>query len=232
MRLHDDRCAKRSMSAAPGWSTGDTFPSLVRQPTPRDHVSPHSQPSSLPCPAVGRSRRRARQADRGVTMVEFALLSPVAVLLLMGLIVVGMLTTNVVQLNNAVRDGARAAAVCGSASRNATTTHLPTSDTTHQACTDANVRWYITSHLSAVPANLTPTIQVCDSSTQSNCTSASGSGNVIDTCQAYSKYVVVTASVRQSMYLPLVGQFFGVDAQDQANDTRLITASAEATCEQ
>ena len=164
-------------------------------------------------------------------MVEFALLAPVAVMLLMGLIVVGMVTTNIVQLNNAVRDGARAAAVCGSVNRTSTTI-IPTSDTSHQACNDANVRWFITSHLSAVPANLTPTIQVCDSSTASSCTSSGGSSSVIDTCQAYSKYVVVSASIRQSMYLPLVGRFFGLDATDRANDTRLITATAEATCEQ
>ncbi len=176
-----------------------------------------------------RPARRRHQRDRGVTLVEFALLSPIAVMLLMGLIVVGMLTTNIVQLNNAVRDGARVAAVCGSSNRSSTTI-VPTTDPTHQACTDDNVRWYITSRLSAVPANLTPNIQVCDSA--ASCVTGSGSSNVIDTCQAYSKYVVVTASIRQSMYLPLVGQFFGVDATDKANDTRLISASAEATCEQ
>jgi len=173
-----------------------------------------------------------------VTLVEFALLAPIAFMLIFGLMVSAIVVTNIVQLNNAVRDGARIAAVCGSSNRNnpttvnGITTVIPTSDTTHQACTDGNVRWYISQHLTAVPVNLTPSIAVCDSSTQNNCVTTSSSGDVINTCQAYSKYVVVTASIRQNLFLPLVGQFFGADAQDKANDTRLITATAEAACEQ
>src|SRR5437660_12933014 len=59
-------------------------------------------------------RRRHRDRDRGVTMVEFALLAPLFFLMVMGLIVSGIVVTNQVQLNNVVRDAARVAGACGS----------------------------------------------------------------------------------------------------------------------
>ena len=50
-------------------------------------------------------------------MVEFALMAPMIFLLLMGIIVAAIVVSNMVQLQNTVRDAARAAAVCGGPSR-------------------------------------------------------------------------------------------------------------------
>src|SRR2546425_624963 len=60
------------------------------------------------------ARPHRRGCRDGVSMVEFALLAPTGFLLLLGIVVVGIVVTNLVQLTNAARDGARAAAICGS----------------------------------------------------------------------------------------------------------------------
>lgn len=53
----------------------------------------------------------SRAGDRGQATVEFALVLPVALLLLLGLVQVGATVAVQLQLENAARQGARAAAV-------------------------------------------------------------------------------------------------------------------------
>ena len=162
----------------------------------------------------GPAPRRRRQ--HGVTLVEFALVSPFLVLLLTGCVLVGIVSMNQIQLSNAVRDGARAAAVCGGISRDVNT-HLP--DGT--ACDQSHLINYITANLNAVPGSVGLTVSVI------NGNSVPGDPNVLDECQK-GKTVVVSASYPQPLYVPLVGQFLG----DNGTSTRTLQAKAQATCEQ
>lgn len=59
----------------------------------------------------GEGRRNERDRDRGQATVEFALILPLLVLCLVGIIWVGQLMTTQVQVEHAAREGARAAAV-------------------------------------------------------------------------------------------------------------------------
>jgi len=159
-------------------------------------------------------------------MVEFALLSPMLFLLLLGLTVGGIVITNQVQLTNAVRDGARAAAVCGGPARN----DLPTQSNAQPvptlpngaACDSTTLIAFIQSRLNAVPS--TTSLSVCVY-TDTSCTATVS--NVLDECAA-GKVVEVDASFQQPLYLPLVGRFFG----DNGQSFRTVTASADAVCEQ
>jgi Flp pilus assembly protein TadG len=158
------------------------------------------------------SRRRGQS---GVSAVEFALVAPLAMLLLVSLVVGGLAISNQVGLTNAVRDGVRAAAVCGS---NPTgTTQLP--DGT--ACSDSNLAAYLARLASANRSGAAaPTVTVYDASHVAQ-------GNLASLCQK-GWSVEVSASYAQPLYLPLVGHWLG----DAGGSTRTLTARAEATCEQ
>jgi hypothetical protein len=53
-----------------------------------------------------RPRRGPRRQCAGVTLIEFALVSPVVFVLVMGIVVGGLVVTNELQLGNVVREGA------------------------------------------------------------------------------------------------------------------------------
>ena len=162
-----------------------------------------------------------------MTLVEFALVSPLLLLFILGLTVGGIMVTNQVQLTNAVRDGARAAAVCGGPERNS----LPTEPNAQpvptlpngQTCDSTRLIAFIQSRLNAVPS--ATALSVCVYTAATTCTSTQS--NVLDECAA-GKVVEVEASFQQPLYLPLVGHFFG----DNGTDYRTISASADAVCEQ
>jgi len=166
-----------------------------------------------------RTRRRA-QRDAGVTAVEFALVAPLAFLLLLGVIVTGIVVTNQVALTNAVRDGVRAAAVCGSDPTGSTVLPDGVTPCTSSTGVDANVVTYVTTLLHNVQGGVSaPTVSVIASDgtttgTLANCRKG-------DTVQ-------VTATFAQPLYVPLIGRLLG----DAGGNTRTITARAEATCEQ
>jgi Flp pilus assembly protein TadG len=164
-----------------------------------------------------RSPRAAapRRRQRGITIVEFALVSPILLLLLMGCVLVGIVAMNQMQLSNAVRDGARAAAVCGGVSRDSNT-RLP--DGT--PCDQTHLVNYITANLNAVPGSVGLNVSVINGNSIPN------DPNVLDSCQK-GKTVVVDASFPQPLYVPLVGQFLG----DNGSSTRTLKARAQATCE-
>src|SRR5438128_583948 len=103
-----------------------------------------------------RALGRRRRGQAGVTVAEFTFVAPIGFLLLLGIIVVGILVTNLVQLTNGAREGARLAAICGSN----TSAAMP--DGSGRACTAVNIASYITDHLVAVPAgSVSPQIYVC-----------------------------------------------------------------------
>jgi len=172
-------------------------------------------------------RRRGLRRSKGQAMVEFALIAPAGFLLLLSILVVGILVTNYIQLANAARDGARVAAICGSSA----SAVMPDNS---GACTPGNVSSYITAHLVALPAgSVTPQIYFCTSAEVQSGTCAvpanllSGTATSFQQCQAGAIFEI-DMYYDQPLYLPLVGNFF----QTSPNNTRRLTASAEATCEQ
>jgi Flp pilus assembly protein TadG len=149
-------------------------------------------------------------------MVEFALVAPLAMLLLMGLVVLGVVVTDQVELTNAVRDGARAAAVCGSNPTGITT--LPDGST---ICSDTSVSTYLTGIVQGSHGGVSaPTVNVYDSNRTLQ-------GTSLAFCKkGYT--VEVSATYNQPLYLPLVSRIFGTSG----GATRTLTAKADATCEQ
>lgn len=160
-------------------------------------------------------------------MVEFAFVAPIGFLLLLGTIVAGIVVTNQISLNNAVRDAARGAAVCGSAAASSSSSPANTlPDGT--SCSDANVIAYVNNQLHSKNSGFTlSALQVYKPDG-----TAVGSVNQTDVCQnvpgnAY--YVQVTVTYAQPLFLPLVGKVFG---NGGTTTTRTLTAKAQATCEQ
>ncbi|MBV9099961.1 MAG: pilus assembly protein [Candidatus Dormibacteraeota bacterium] len=168
---------------------------------------------------LGRPSRTG--SSDGIALIEFSLVAPIGFLLILSIIVGCVVITNLVQLTNAARDGARAAAICGSVS----TAQMPDGSGT---CSDTAVAAYITSHLSAIPAgSVLPQIYVCTPSEAAagTCTSAGVRG--IANCQR-GRIVEVDMYYDQPLYIPLLSTFF----QTNPDGTRRLNASAEATCEQ
>jgi Flp pilus assembly protein TadG len=164
-----------------------------------------------------RPRRGPRRQCAGVTLIEFALVSPVLFVLVMGIVVGGLVVTNELQLGNVVREGARAAALCGGIGR-AATALLPDGG----QCTNAALVSFIASSLHAVPGTVALNITVINGNSIPN------DPNVLDECQK-GKTVVVDASFAQPLYVPLVGSVLG---DGGGTLVRTLHASAVATCEQ
>ena len=158
-------------------------------------------------------------------MVEFALMAPVIFLLLMGIIVAAIVVTNMVQLQNTVRDAARAAAVCGGPSRpkGGDAPTLPGG----LSCTSLNLPSFFDTHLAAIPAGAVQPF-ICVEINGATCTGVpAASTNVFNQCDL-GQTIEIQASYAQPLYLPLVGTFFGTNGAN----TRTLTASATAVCEQ
>jgi Flp pilus assembly protein TadG len=157
-----------------------------------------------------------------VTLVEFALMAPLGLIFLLGTLIGGIFAMNYVQLSNAVRDGVRAAAVCGGSGRTQQS-QIPTSQIPTlpdgSACTDLNLIAYIKGRFQAIPGNKA-SLQVT--------LPTGGTGDHLSQCQ-YRKTVEIKASYDQPIYLPLISNIL---SNNGSGSTYTITAQAEATCEQ
>jgi Flp pilus assembly protein TadG len=183
------------------------------------HATAAEAPRSRALPL--RSRRQS-----GVTMVEFALLAPLFLILLFGVVVGGVVVNAQVQLNNTVRDSIRAAAVCGDSATNAgygsgavaPSITLPNGG----ACDDTTVKSYISGVLAKIPGGgkvSSTTYTVYDTSNVSK-------GSVISLCQKGYK-IELSVAYSQPVYLPLVDRFLG----DNGTSNRTLKADGQATCE-
>lgn len=171
------------------------------------------------------ARRRRRQ--RGVSLVEFALVAPVFVVLLLGLFVTCIVIMNQNQLTNAVRDGARAAAVCGGPNRNnqPVTPTLPDGRT---PCDSADLILYINNSLSAVPGGALTSVCVVVGSGSGSCVSSDPNDpNILDKCNK-GTVVQIDISYPQQLYVPVIGNLLG----DNGSTVRTLHARAQAVCEQ
>ncbi len=157
-------------------------------------------------------------------MVEFTLVAPVALLLLMSIIVVGIVVTNYIQLTNVARDGARIAAICGHGLADGTPAQMADGS---GSCTNSAVTTYITNHLVTVPSlSVSPVIYVCtpQQAAQGACVN---NGDSFTDCQP-GRIVEVDMTYSQPLYLPLIANIF----ETSSNGTMNLKASAQATCEQ
>ena len=151
-------------------------------------------------------------------MAEFALIAPMGFLLIMSIVVLGIVTTNFIQVTNIARDGARMAAICGGEATGGT---IP--DGSGLACTVTNIDTYMEARLTSIPAgSVTPTIQVCAAG---SCNALVG-GQLPQQCND-GQFIEVQMSYPQPLYLPMVSTFF----QTNSNGTRLLQAQADAGCE-
>jgi Flp pilus assembly protein TadG len=172
--------------------------------------------------------------------VEFALIAPFAFLILLGLVVLGIVVLHEIQLSQAVRDSARAAAICGS--RTGATSNAPTLPDSNLSCNNANLVAYINARLSKVDPSLanaatvsvysdTNALVASNTGANAGATAANCSATVVKSANgvvigAYT--VEVSVNYAQPLYLPLVGAVFGTGG----GNTRTISAKGEATCEQ
>ena len=171
---------------------------------------------------------RRMRAQRGVSIVEFALVAPLFMLFALGLFITCMVVSNQNQLDTAVRDGARAAAVCGGPNRN-TQPVTPTLPDGHSPCDSADLIAYINSGLSAVPGGAVTSVCVyVGSASGSSCVSSDpGDPNILDKCNK-GTVVEIDITYPQQLYVPLVGNLLG----DHGTTVRTLKASAQAVCEQ
>ena len=178
------------------------------------------------------SRADRAPHQRGVTLVEFALVAPVFFVLILGLLLLGIVVMNQMQLTNAVRDGVRAAAICGGPSRD-TQPVTPTLPDGHTPCDSRELITYINSRLSAVPAGAVTSVCVyagsqTGSTVGTTCTADDPiDPNMLDRCSRGS-VIQVDITYPQPLYVPLVGALLG----DGGSQVRTLHASAEAVCEQ
>ena len=175
---------------------------------------------------LGSGRHRSRSTCHGVSAVEFALIGPTAFLLLIGAVVLGIVVMHEVQLTQAVRDGARAAAICGSSTDQATGSTLPNGS----ACTTANLTNYINVRVDSVSSTLAnQAVVTVFSPNGTNLGSATGSslGSAATFC-AIGDTIQVSINYQQPLFVPLVGALLG----SASTNTRTISAQGESTCEQ
>jgi hypothetical protein len=176
--------------------------------------------------------RPARRSERGVGIVEMAMVAPVFLLLILGAFVLGIVVMNQMQLTNAVRDGARAAAVCGGPTRNSQPVP-PTLPDGHTSCDSTALITYINSRLSAVPGGAITSVCVYVGSQEGSDTGTSCVAsdpvdpNILDKCNK-GTVVEVDIAYPQQLYVPLISNVLG----DHGSTTRTLHAAAQAVCEQ
>jgi Flp pilus assembly protein TadG len=161
--------------------------------------------------------------------VEFALIAPLAFLILLGLVVLGIVILHEIQLSQAVRDSARAAAICGSGT--GATSNAPTLPDSNLSCNNTNLVAYINARLTKVDPSLAygATVSVYDNTNALVATSTgANAGAIAASCSPNAYTVEVSITYGQPLYLPLVGAVFGTGG----GNTRTISAKGEATCEQ
>jgi Flp pilus assembly protein TadG len=175
----------------------------------------------------------ARRRQSGVSMVEFALVAPVAFTLLLGLPVLAILVMGQIQLTNAVRDGIRAAAICGSDPQQSNT--LPDGTT---ACTASganpgtNVKAYVDSRFDALQGSSDNAVIIYMNIYDKTDATHTVKGTYPATMCQRGQVIEVEAQYSQPLYVPFIGRLLGGSAYNQASNTRTITDKAQAVCEQ
>jgi hypothetical protein len=160
------------------------------------------------------------------------MVAPVFIVLVVGSFVLGVVVMNQLQLANAVRDGARAAAMCGGPNRN-TQPVPPSLPDGHSPCDSGALIGYINSKLSAVPGGAITSVCVYVGSSNGDTSGTSCvagdpvDANILDKCNK-GTVVEVNIAYPQQLYVPMVGNLLG----DRGGMVRTLHAAAQAVCEQ
>jgi Flp pilus assembly protein TadG len=161
-------------------------------------------------------------------MVEFVLVAPAFLLVLLGVVVTGIVVMNIIAVNNAVRDIARASAVCGSLTDGSNTSaSLPDG----RSCTSGNLQSYADQQLGALHAGAvvgSVQVTVVNPTATTNTTVGSGFGSLSSACVAGQNQVKIHVTYSQPLYIPLVGLWLGSNG---STTSRQLDGTAEATCE-
>jgi Flp pilus assembly protein TadG len=147
-------------------------------------------------------------------MVEFALVSPVALVLLIGLVVVGIVITHQMQLNQGAKSSARAVAICAVAKEQDPYQVDPGTLPNGTSC--ANIQTYIDDQFTSVSSSLASRDVV----------TVSGAAWSVGQACTQDEVIEVSINYEQPLFVPLVGYVFG----DGGSDTRLLSAYGQATC--
>jgi Flp pilus assembly protein TadG len=186
-------------------------------------------------------RGNARRRKGGQGIVEFALVGPIVLLVLLGIAVCGIAVANQNLLSNGVRDAVRAAAVCGGSGRDAKTRLPAAGAVASQPCSWSQFDAYAQARLTqlaggnalSAPTGGTNCMTLPSHSGlvclyDSTNTAKTFTGNPLDGCQQGYK-IELSAKYAQPLYLPLVGNVLG---NNGSTSTRTLSADAVATCEQ
>jgi Flp pilus assembly protein TadG len=187
-----------------------------------------------------RAARAQRSRCRGQSLVEFALIAPVLLVLLLGIAITAVAMANQNLLNNGVRDSARAAAICGGAGASDATELPPTGGLQAQSCSWSNLDVYVRVRLTQLAGGNA----LAAPSGGSNCAAlaigaalvclytgnnaaAAVSGDPLDSCRLGDR-LEISAQYRQPLFVPFVGQLLGGGNSNSVT----LRADAVATCEQ
>jgi Flp pilus assembly protein TadG len=200
-------------------------------------VNEHAVMAVATTPRRGRSKRHAS----GQGLVEFALVGPLALLVLLGIAVCGIAVANQNLLSNGVRDAVRAAAVCGGSARDAKTQLPAVGAVASLPCSWSQFDTYVQARLTqlaggsalSAPTGGTNCLALPSNSAlvclyDNTNTAKAFSSNPLDSCQVGYK-IEVSSQYAQPLYLPLVGNVLGSNG---STTTRTLSADAVATCEQ
>ncbi len=125
------------------------------------------------------AHRRTRRGERGAAALEFALVVPLLITLVFGMVDAGWAINRYSVLNNAVREGARTASLGGDV---------------------ATSKLAVTTALDTTMITSTPTITV-------SCTKSTGGGAVCGSSDASGGTATVKATVTQGWLTPVMATF-------------------------
>lgn len=151
------------------------------------------------------SRRGHRHDPTGQSVVEFALVIPVLMLILMSIIQLGFLFSAHIGVINGVREGARYGSLSPTTASNAAANGTSVETYIRDSVLPRNVPGYALANVTAVSV--------------SYCSYANPGGS------SYSVRLLVQATYAHPLFIPLVGAI--LDAFDGAWDSRLAITSSE-----
>lgn len=150
--------------------------------------------------------------------------APLGFLLLLGLVVLGIVVTHQIQLNQAVKTSARAVAVCGVAARE--NLYISPSGTLPNGspCLSSDIQAYINTQIDAVSPGLAgqDSVTVAAPPAAGTPWAPSQLGSACEVGQV----VEVSITYQQPLYLPALGYLLG----NPSTDTAQLQADGEATC--
>ena len=151
-----------------------------------------------------RARKPPRSGESGQALLELALVAPVLIILLAGLVQFAFIFERQIGINNAVREAARRTAALS---------------TPNQPTAQANAEWALDQLQTLLGNSQThdetkDTIQVCIVNPSTNPTDRAGNLNVV---------VRITEAYKHPVFLPIVAQI--LDGIDGSNDGALLAST-------